>query len=261
VNHSIKTAPLSAAAATMLFSPDSGSPMTGAIDVVLPIDKMGNLPLPRGRIKIQGNTAELSMIPEWQFDRDIVLYGTVLDTRIISGGKQPIIRGVILWKDGAWLEYFDNPRDKEDVIANGRTVSGRITEVVGTSLEMDVNGTPTSIPLSAVSDVNSGRVFEFEIPTTPLQQRVADQPFYADARSIAMRATARPFRVAQLRSTIVKSMDEGDWSTKRLVAIGTALSLIELAQLAPTIAVPLGLGPGYMNQLRTRSFAVERMGF
>lgn len=251
-------------AATMFFNPDTGSTTvdsTGSIDVILPIDKMGSLPVPRGRININGNEATLTMIPEWQFDRDNVLSGTVLDTRIDSSGKQPIVRGVLIWTDGSWIDYFDDHKPDETVIANGVAVTGRITEVTATDIAIESGGKVVRTPLSAVSEVRSPRVFSFAIPTTPLQKRVSDQPFYSDARSIAMVATAKPFRLAALKSTIRRQMDDGDWSTAKIIGTTTLLSLVELAQLVPTFAVPLGVGPHYENQLRQRSFQVLSRGF
>jgi hypothetical protein len=245
-----------AMAATMYFSPDNPAGATGAIDVVLPIDKMGSLPVPRGRIKINGNTAELSMIPEWQFDRDLVLYGTVLDTRIDNSGKQPIVRGVVIWTDGAWLDYFDDHKPDETVIANNVAVVGRIADITATDLGIESGGTTTRTPLSAVSEIRSPRVFSFAIPTTSLQPRVANQGFYSDARSLTMQATSKPFRLAALKRQVNRQMDDGDWSTAKLVGVGTVLSLVELSQLVPTFAVPLGVGPNYGHQLRARSIKV-----
>jgi hypothetical protein len=249
-----------ATAATMYFSPDTKAGATGAIDVVLPIDKMGTLPVPRGRIKINGNTAELSMIPEWQFDRDLVLYGTVLDTRIDNTGKQPYVRGVIIWTEGSWLDYFDDKKPDETVIANGVPIVGRITEITGTDLAIESGGTTKRTPLSAVSEIQSPRVFSFAIPTTSLQPRVADQGYYSDARSLTMHATSKPFRLAALKRQVNRQMDDGDWSTAKLVGVGTVLSLVELSQLVPTFAVPLGVGPNYSHQLRVRSLKVIKGG-
>jgi hypothetical protein len=253
-----------ASAATMYFNPDQAQTAvnaTGAIDVVLPLDKMGTLPVPRGRIKINGNAAELTMIPEWQFDRDQVLAGSVLDTKIDTTGKQPIVRGVLIWTDGSWIDYFDDHKPDETVVSNGASITGRITEVTPTDIAIESGGKVQRAPLTAISEIQSPRVFSFAIPTTPLQRRVADQPFYSDARSISMEATAKPFRLAALKRTIARQMDDGDWSTAKIVGVGTILSLVELSQLVPTFAVPLGVGPNYSHQLRVRSFQVLNRGF
>ncbi len=243
----------SAFGSTMFFNPDSQSAASGSIDVVLPIDKLSSVPVPRGRIILNGNLAEVSMIPEWQFDRDIVLYGKVLDTRIVMAGKQPVARGVILFTDGAWIDYFDDHRQDEVVVTGKGSVTGRIAEVTNTEITLEAGTTTQKIFLADVLDVRSPRVFTFIIPTTPLQQPAPGQPFYSDARSITMTPTSRPFRIASLRRTVSKQMDDGDLSTAQLIGIGTALSLVEFGQLVPTFAVPLGATGGYERQLFNRS--------
>jgi hypothetical protein len=248
---------LPAGAATLFFNPDASSPSTGAVDVVLPIDKLSSVPVPRGRININGNIAELSMIPEWQFDRNIVLYGHVLDTRVDSSGKQPIVRGVVMFHDGEWIDYFDDRKPDETIVTATGSVHGRIADVQNSNITIEVNGTPQAIPLANVVEIRSPRVFTFAIPTTPLQQRIDGQPFYSDARSISMNATSRPFRIAALRSTVSKQMDDGDLSTGKLVAIGTVLSLIELGQMVPTFAVPLGANGPFERQLFQRSLPFQ----
>lgn len=244
---------LPAHAATMFFNPDPNSLTTGSVDVMLPVDNLSSVPVPRGRININGNLVELSMIPEWQFDREIVLHGRVLDTQIDTSGRQPIVRGVVMFTDGAWIEYFDDRRPDETVISRTGTVSGRITEVEGNDVTIETAGKAQTIPLANVIEIRSPRVFSFAIPTTPLQQMTAGQPFYSDARSIAMHATSRPFRVASLKRTITRQMDDGDLSTKQLVGIGTVLSLVQLGQMVPVLAVPLGAGPPFRRQLFDRS--------
>lgn len=247
-------------AATMYFAPDSPTSLSGAVDVVLPIDKMGSLPVPRGRIKINGNTADLTMIPEWVFDRQHVLQGTVLDTRIDNSGKQPIMRGVIMWTDGPWIEYFDDRKPDEEVVANGVSVIGRVTEITATDIAVESGGTVSRTPLAAVSEVRSPRVYTFAIPTTSLQQPSGSQQFYSDARSITMAASAKPFRLPVLKSSIQRQMDTGEWSTKKCIAVGSVLSLVQLSQLVPVMVVPLGVGAPYMNQLRARELRVFQTG-
>lgn len=238
--------------ATMFFNPDSATTNAGALDVVLPIDKLGSVPVPRGRININGNSVELSMIREWQFDRETVLYGKVLDTHLDSLGKQPIARGVIFFNEGQWIDFFDDHKHDETVVTDKAELVGRITDVTASDLVMEVGTQTRNIPLASVSEVRSPRVFTFAIPTTPLQQAAAGQPFYSDARSITFSATSRPFRLASLRSQINRQMDDGDWSTGKLIAVGAGMSLIEFAQLLPVIIVPIAAGHPYQAQLERR---------
>lgn len=247
------TLPVAANAATMYFAPDAVNTTAGSIDVVLPIDTMGTLPVPRGRIQINGNTATLTMIQEWQFDRQNVLQGYVLDTRLDNSGKQPYMRGVIMWTDGSWIDYFDDRKPDEEVITGKAITVGHVSEVTATDVAVETGSGTKRVPLSAITEIRSPRVYTFAIPTTSLQQPSGTQQFYSDARSIKMTATAKPFRLAVLRSNVQRAMDTGDWSTKKCVAVGTLMSLVELSQLAPVLAVPLGAGPPAGNQLRQRS--------
>jgi hypothetical protein len=247
-------------AATMYFAPDSPTSVSGSIDVVLPVDKMGTLPVPRGRIQINGNSADLTMIPEWMFDRQHVLQGTVLDTRIDNTGKQPIMRGVIIWTEGPWIEYFDDRKPDEEVVANGITTVGRVSEITPTDIAVESGGTVKRTPLAAVTEIRSSRVYNFAIPTTSLQQPSGTQQFYTDARSIAMVASAKPFRLPVLKSSIQRQMDTGEWSTKKCIAVGSLLSLVELSQLVPVMVVPIAAGGPYQHQLVRREMQVAAQG-
>jgi hypothetical protein len=170
------------------------------------------------------------------------------------------MRGVIMWTDGPWIEYFDDRKPDEEVVANGVTMVGRVAEITETDLAIETAGKVIRTPLAAISEIRSPRVYTFAIPTTSLQQPAGTQQFYTDARSIAMTASAKPFRLPVLRSSIKRQMDTGDWSTKKCIAVGTLLSLVELSQLVPVTVVPIAAGGPYQHQLVRREIQTLATG-
>jgi hypothetical protein len=226
-------------AATVFYSPDGGTGGSGSIESALPLDKLGPIPLPRGRFWIRGDRVEVSMIPEWEFDRHIVLSGPVLDTRLTQTSNGTIATGTLFFNQGDWLNYYDNPRAIETVTTQMQSVSGRITSVDNSQIVMTTIGGQTLVlPMASVTAVRSPRAFTFTIPGTSLQQGVDGEPSYADARRVMVHATGTPFRMAALRREVKQYMNDGDTSVAKLVAISTVFATLEFAQLLPYIIVP-----------------------
>lgn len=235
------------AAATVSFIPDGGS-NSGAIDSFIPVDKIGTMPLPRGRVVFRGNVIEVTMIPEWQFDRQVVLRGPVLDTNITADGGQAVFRGTVFFNEGTWLPYFDSAKVVEDVRTKDSEFHGRITAISADTVTLAAkDGTLHQIPLRDIIDIESPRAYTFKLPVVSPTTINPAQPFQASSVSLSFNSSDRPIRAAALKSQLAKG--DGDWSTKKLVAIGTILSLVELGQLAPLLAVPLG-----SNGLRRTAF-------
>jgi len=236
-----------ALAATVTFIPDGGA-NTGSIDTFIPVDKIGTMPLPRGRVVFRGNVIEVTMIPEWQFDRQVVLRGPVLDTTISADGGQAVLRGTVFFNEGTWLPYFDSSRVVEDVATKDGELHGRITAINATTVTLAAkDGAMHQIPLRDITDIESPRAYTFKLPVVSPTVINPAQAFQASSTSLSFNSSDRPIRAAALKSQLAKG--DGDWSTKRLVAIGTILSLVELGQLAPVLAVPLG-----SNGLRRTAF-------
>lgn len=240
-----------ALAGTVFFSPDNQDATSGSVETALQLERVGTVPLPRGRIVIRGNTAEITVIPEWQFDRRVVLFGPVLDTTVASTDSRSMVNGIAFLDAGEWINYFDNPRAIETVTTSSGTTSGRITEVTSTEIEVtSPGGQKTPVPLASVIRIISPRAFRFSIPASKFQTTTAGEPMVADASTLSITPIGAPFQVTALRSEVRRQMDDGDISTKKLVWLGAALSFIQLGQMMPALAVPLGTRPLSREMIR-----------
>jgi hypothetical protein len=246
---------LPAGAFTVFFSADGGSGGSGSVEAALPLDKLGPVPLPRGRVWLRGNTAEVTVIPEWQFDPRTALTGPVLDTRLTSTKSGAVVTGIVFFDNGEWINYYDDPRAIDTVSTKSGSTSGRISNISNGLITLKTLGGQTAlIALTDATAIRSPRAFTFSIPTTPLQQSVDGDPPFSEASTIALAPTATPFHIAALRTEMRKQMDDGDWSTRKLVAVGAFLSLVELAQFAPYIAIPVASSKTQHQMFRRQLF-------
>ncbi len=243
----IITQHVGASAAQLLFSPDGGQG-TGSIDTALPLAKLGSLSLPRGRMVVHGDTVQITMVPEWQFDPRVVLSGKVLDTRHTTQSGVSVIKGVALVTEGEWISHFDDKTSIESIDlassngAAGGTKTGRITGITATDIEItQLDGTKVSVPLSAIEQIHSPRAIEFSIPLLGISPALPlNQPVELNVTRVTANSMGRTFQLAQLKSVLRKQMDDGDMSTTKVVALGAFVSLINMGQLAPLLAIPLG---------------------
>ena len=236
--------PLSALAAQVNYTPGGTGTAYGAVVTKIPLDKLGSITLPRGRAYINGNQIEVTIIPEYQFDRRTILSGLTFNTRVVPSEKQNLISGIAYFNDGEWLEYIDDQKAPDLLQTDQGFVSGRITGIDNDHMQIDMHdGTRREIPLASISDIRSPRAFLFTVPLTPsdeLAKSIAQgQPFQTESSQISMRPAAKIYRLAALKKDEDLKGD-GDTSTAKLVFISSALSLVELGTLAPLLADPLG---------------------
>jgi hypothetical protein len=228
--------------------------VAGSAEAILPIDKLGTMPLPRGRFVLHGDRAQITMVPEWRFEPHVVLRGRVLDTQLSAAGGGTLITGTIFFDGGEWLSYYDSGSTLEAVSTQAATANGRIREIQdGNLLFSGLSGETMTIPLAQVTAIRSPRVFKFAITAGALGPAADGEPPAAVGRTVSLSPTGTPFRLRALASRVRREMDDGDVPTRKLILTGIALSAVELAQLAPYIAVPLS-SSRLSHQMRMREF-------
>jgi hypothetical protein len=235
--------PLSALAAQVIYTPPSASG-GGALVAKLPMDKLGSIALPHGRAAINGNDIELTIVPEYQFDRRTILNGFAFNTKITASEKQTLISGIAYFNDGEWLRYIDDEKAYDILQTDQGEVTGKITGFDNNELQVDMaDGTHRQIASASVSDIRSPRAFAFTVPITQaadFDKLIAQGlPIETEAEQITMKPAEKIYHLAALKKDSDLQGD-GDTSTAKLVFVSTALSLVELGTLAPLIAVPLG---------------------
>lgn len=254
--------------------------VTGKIELT----KIGSISLNRGRAIFSGNTVEVTVIPEWMFDRESVFSGYLLHTSTTQKGNELLVNGLAYFDSGDWLSYIDDPK-REDVIMTGTgEVRGKIVSVTPFALEMDTSvGTPSATPsgssgtppgktssntiqtirLADITDVDSPRVYHFLLPallsaapghrTTNLQSlQQSPQQFEGQSLRLSLSPTTRVFRLAALKKDVA-SQGDGDISTGKLVLIGTLLATVNMAQSLPEIFM-LARQPHWSRLAQSKQF-------
>ncbi len=241
--------PLAALAAQMSFTPTTGN--CGTINIKMPIHKIAGVEIPRGRIAIHDNTIDVTMIPEWMFDRQIALSGPVL--RVVSSieGSRASIIGIGYFQSGPWLKYVDDPTKPDILVTAAGTMTGKIVSADQSAVVLQQNGKQLTIPLADLRDIHSPRAYTFTIPATLISSVPAATAYQAEATGITLRPTSGSYKLGVLKTDLAK--ESGDWSTSKIVLLGSVFSALELAQLVTPMVFALET-----KHLQSRELAVQR---
>lgn len=236
--------------------------MPGSVAGVFPIEKLGTIPLPRGRLQLEGASANVTVVPEWRFERLSVLAGQVLDSHatVLNGGS--LIQGVILFDRGDWINYFDDRSSPEEIETTKVRIIGHIQEIAASSLKVvGADGKTTSVPISDITRLKSSRAFQFTLRASTLQALPSNGLTYsAPVLTVALQPeSGMPPSARALRALMRKLMDDGDLSTARLVAIGAAFDLAQLGQVAPAMIVPISSGRLASKMLQRQMQSLEEV--
>lgn len=227
-----------AIAAPLTFTPN---PQQNSVrlDALIPIRTFSGVKLPKGAVQLDEGILSVTMIPEWNFDRVPVLSGPIIRTAVGTTDKQGVISGVVLFREGYWYSKYWDERAHDTILTTTGEVTGQITGVTPTDLVVAVDGGSTvNIPLVGVRELHSPRAFAFAIPATSSTPIGPDITWTGDAQTVTFTPTGLA-PSARLLAGDPLLRGDGDWSTGRLVALGTILSLANIAQFVPELVLPL----------------------
>lgn len=222
--------PALSAAISFTPQPDTNG---GAVVGRVPISRFGALELPRGRAYFKTNVLELTAIPEYQFDRQIVLSGPILKAWSSQDAKTTSINGIAYFQDGDWLKYVDeNSPDK--VITANDTFSGHITSLKKGFLEVTPDGgTPVKIAIADIVQVISPRAYTFSMPISAFTASgKAGEPINGDSTAVVLRPSSKVITMAAVKHEPLMKGD-GDVSKTKLIALWAGLTAVEAAQFVP----------------------------
>jgi hypothetical protein len=220
-----------ARAAAVSFTPQPNL-NGGAIVGRIPISKFGKLELPRGRAYFKANIVEVTAIPEWQFDRELVLSGPILKCWSAIDGKNATINGIAYFQDGEWLKYIDeNSPDK--VLTVNEVFTGQISAMKNGLLEVTSEaGTVHQIPIASVEQIISPRAYTFSVPVTAFLSVPQGEPISGDAATVALKPTNKVIALSAVkRDPLMKG--DGDIGVSKLTALWAGLSSVEILQFLP----------------------------
>jgi len=228
---SINLCAVSAHAASIKFIPQVNT-NGGAIIGRIPIEKFGKLDLPRGRAYFKSNIVEITAIPEWQFDREIVLSGPILKSWSAVEGNTATINGIAYFQDGEWLKYIDVNKP-DQVITAANVFSGQITAMKSGLLEVtQESGSTVQVKIADVQQIVSPRAYKFSVPVTVYSTSAQNSEISGESTIVNLKPTTSVIAVSAMkRDPLLKG--DGDLSTAKLTAIWAGISSVEILQLLP----------------------------
>lgn len=222
-----------ALAAAVSFAPQPNL-NGGAIIGRVPLTKLGNLSLPRGRAYFKSNMVEVTAVPEYQFDRQQVLSGPILKCWSTIAGNAASINGIAYFQDGDWLKYVDESAPDKIITADD-TFTGQITAMKNGYLEItQTSGAVKQIPIPSVEQIVSPRAYSFSIPVTAFLSVPQGQPISGETTSVTLKPTSRTIALAVVKRDPLLRGD-GDISTKKLTALWAGISAVEILQFLPLV--------------------------
>lgn len=227
-------------AGTLRIAPDAPVGSAEALDLACVVDSLGQIKIPRGRLVIRNGGAEITTIPEFQFDRVPVLEGVLIKHTLTPGS----VDGSVFILEGPWLQYLAQQGQIDTISTASGTTQGKISDIVNGVLEMEtIDRKRLSFNLSEITSIQSPRALSFHVSTIG----AAAANLGPGATAETGRATLSPFRPAD-KMTIanlgglkrdLKKQEDGDMSNGKIAAICTGASLLQLAQTAPLITLAL----------------------
>ncbi len=221
-------------------SGDQGGKFTGE----LPIAQIGPLALPDGIVKFSDDEMTVEAVPDWLFDRDVVLKGVIVRAEVAAQKDTSIVGGLVFFMDGQWLKNLGQKRT-EDLITTIKEeeLHGRIVARAAQAFvfQPETGGT-RKVNFSDVKSIVSPRAFSFNIPTPTARLSPTDNSMSFDSNLIKMAPSVPRARFAH-RAAVPQSTLAGADTGISNRAIGTFIALDIISELAPAITAPLVLSP------------------
>jgi hypothetical protein len=234
----------SALANTIKYTAPTGQE-AGKFEGELPLKSIGCLKLPNGAVVIQTDQIKIMAVPDWLFDRNVVLAGPIVRAEFASQGNNSAIGGLAYFLEGEWLNNLASPR-AVDVIEtlSGETIRGRITSNLGGAFAIKPQeGATRKIDFTAIKTIDSPRAFRFSIPTSNAKISPADNTLDVEAERISFSPTLLHGTVLAMRPTVPRSTLAGADPGISNGSLATFLALDLITEVAPAIAIPLALQP------------------
>lgn len=237
-----------------------GTPDAG-IQAKIKTETLGSIKIPQGAVKFNGTDVTVGAVPDWLFDRHIILTGKLIDHKISTVDGKSSIQGVIYFTGGDWLASFPDAKRPDNLeMADGSVLVGTVRSVSGDNIDFQVQtGQTRRIKVSEIRNVLSPRAIVFNIPATDVRvdsatgdlDGTADigtfNPTYTSTRR-KLFGRGEP-KVIEPKSTLAGA--EGGVTKGQLT---TMIMLDVVNTLAPAIVAPIvaPLGSqGAVNKLRS----------
>lgn len=219
----------------------------------LPIKNVGKLLLQTGTISFsRGAKVNVGAVPEWLFDKHIVLSGKLLQAKVNTQGTVSTVDGLIYFNDGTWLGQLGPSAYNDSIVTtDGATVNGRVRAINDTGVDFQsASGQTQRIALASIQSVSSPRAFRFSVPASGLKIS-SDGSIEGDATSIALTPSSTLRRALAAKPVTPRSTLRGTEGGVTKGQVASVLMIDAATTLVPFIAAPIVVGSGQSAAKRT----------
>ncbi len=226
-------------------SDNQGARFSGEVSV----KQIGSLLLPKAVVQFNGTEVNVLAVPDWLFDRSVVLAGALVKAQIDIQGKNSNLRGLLYFIEGQWLGNLAsiNAIDVIDTIS-GERLRGNIKSRIDNAFAFKPETGPMrKLPFTEIKNINSPKAYIFTISSASSKVVPTDSSIEFDANTIAFAPTfgrAYIAKAAKLPKSTLSGAESGISNSEIGVLIGVNVA----TDLAPAIAIPLALNPGTRSQ-------------
>jgi len=209
-------------------------------------DSLGGIKVPSGSVKFSGTDVSIGAVPDWLFDRHVVLTGKLIDHRITTVDGKTAVQGTFYLLGGDWVNALPDLKRRDNLeLTDGTILAGRIRAINADNIDFQVQtGQTRRIKSSEVKSVSSPRAFTFNIPAVGAKVDATSGNIEGEADSGTFTATSiggakkliasKSDKVIEPKSTLAGA--EGGVTKK---ALTTMIVLDAVNTLAPAIVAPI----------------------
>ncbi|MBX9685116.1 MAG: hypothetical protein K2X27_00365 [Candidatus Obscuribacterales bacterium] len=235
--------PLGSIAGVVKYSaptPELAGKFSGEISV----DRLANLALPDGLLTFRDDEVIVQAVPEWLFDREEVLKGSIVRAEILTQKNAAVLAGLVYFNDGQWLKNLAPGKALDQIVTkSGEKILGRIASRSGQAFILQQSGSGTrKIAFSDIKSLVSPRAFSFNIPAPNSRISATDNSLSFDAETMKFAYSSNEARLKKNASLPASTLAGADPGISK-AAIGSYIALDLFSEIAPAIAIPLVLNP------------------
>jgi hypothetical protein len=191
---------------------------------------------------ISGHSIEIQAVPEWLFDRDTVLSGSVINPTLTTQGGSSIVRGLAFFNGGSWLRNLAAPNVRDTIrTASGETIPGTIQAVLPDGLEiLQLMGGRRKVLYTDIANIDSPRAYNFAVNATSLKLDPTAAGMQGDANQVAFTRAGLGGRIAMGKPSVPTSRLPGtEGGVPNAVIASEVLIDFAVNVVAPAVTVPV----------------------
>jgi hypothetical protein len=209
-----------------------------------PLARVNRLLLPDGLAEFAGDELRVGAVPDWLFDREIVLKGPIIRAEVVKQPAATTVAGLVYFLDGSWLPNLGRTVAPDVItLKNGEVVRGHIPGRTGDAFVVQtVEGQSRKVSFGDIATISSPRAFAFNIPVTgqPAGSNLTSLTF--ESSNMTMLPTLGGPLLASRKATVPVSTLPGAEVGISNTAIATFVALdILISDIAPAVSIPLTL--------------------